>query len=250
MPVLASLPCVCGEKQAIGVEMAMAKNEATARIKINRLLEDAGWRFDDDVAGPANIVLEQNVKLRMEDLDEFGIDLENAPRGFVDFLLLDENGKPLIVLEAKSERLNPLVGKEQARKYARSKNARFVILSNGNSHHLWDLERGNPSHISRFPRPEEIIDRYKFQPDADKIVNEKVGLNYIALTQKSDYEHAAGWQIETERSTFVEKHNLHFLRKYQLQAVKHIQEEIGGGGPLLAGNGNGNGKDTCSSSNN
>ena len=230
MSMLASLPCVYGEKQAIGIEMAMAKNEATARIKINRLLEDAGWRFEDDVVGPANIVLEQNVKLRMEDLEEFGVDLEKAPRGFVDFLLLDKNGKPLIVLEAKSERLNPLVGKEQARKYARSKNARFVILSNGNSHHLWDVERGNPSHISRFPRPEEITDHYRFQPDADRIVNEKVNLDYIALTQKSDYEQSAGWQIETERSTFVEKHNLHFLRSYQLQAVKRIQEEIGGGG--------------------
>ncbi len=38
----------------------------------------------------------------------------------------------------------PLVGKEQARKYARSQNCRFVILSNGNLHYFWDLDRGNP----------------------------------------------------------------------------------------------------------
>jgi type I restriction enzyme, R subunit len=29
--------------------------EATARIKINRLLEERGWRFFDDGNGPANI---------------------------------------------------------------------------------------------------------------------------------------------------------------------------------------------------
>ncbi len=33
------------------------RKEATARIKINRLLEAAGWRFFDDKSGPANIVL-------------------------------------------------------------------------------------------------------------------------------------------------------------------------------------------------
>jgi type I restriction enzyme R subunit len=71
----------------------------------------------------------------------------------VDFLLLDARGFPLIVLEAKAESKNPLVGKEQARKYARSQNCRFVILSNGNLHYFWDLERGNPYVITSFPTP-------------------------------------------------------------------------------------------------
>lgn len=34
----------------------MSANEAQARIKINRLLENSGWRFFDDAAGKANIV--------------------------------------------------------------------------------------------------------------------------------------------------------------------------------------------------
>ena len=34
-------------------------NEAQARIKINRLLEEAGWRFEDSKAGKANINLRQ-----------------------------------------------------------------------------------------------------------------------------------------------------------------------------------------------
>jgi len=33
------------------------KKEASARIKINRLLEEAGWRFEDNKFGPANIQL-------------------------------------------------------------------------------------------------------------------------------------------------------------------------------------------------
>ena len=38
--------------------MANSK-EAKARIKINKLLEEAGWRFFDDENGPANILLEK-----------------------------------------------------------------------------------------------------------------------------------------------------------------------------------------------
>ena len=34
----------------------MAAKEALARIKINKLLEEAGWRFFDDGNGPANVV--------------------------------------------------------------------------------------------------------------------------------------------------------------------------------------------------
>ena len=38
-------------------------NEATARIKINRLLEAAGWRFFADADQPANIQLEPSVTI-------------------------------------------------------------------------------------------------------------------------------------------------------------------------------------------
>ncbi len=94
--------------------------EAAARIKINRLLESAGWRFFADAKGPANIQLEPSVIVKTQDLDALGENFEKAGKGFIDFLLLNEKGFPIIVLEAKAEDKNPLVGKEQARKYAKS----------------------------------------------------------------------------------------------------------------------------------
>ena len=93
----------------------MPANEATARLKINRLLHEAGWRFFDDESGPANIVLEPNTKITEREIDALGNDFETTKSGFIDFLLLDRNGRPLIVLEAKSEGKNPLAAKEQAR---------------------------------------------------------------------------------------------------------------------------------------
>lgn len=130
--------------------MANAK-EAQARIKINKLLESAGWRFFDEAKGKANVALEPNVKLSQAQINDLGENFESTKNGFVDFLLLDEKSFPLVVLEAKSEDKNPLVGKEQARKYAKSLDCRFVILSNGNLHYFWDLQQGNPHIITAFP---------------------------------------------------------------------------------------------------
>ena len=132
--------------------------------QINRLLEEAGWRFFDDEDGPANIVLEPNIKITEIQIDALGHDFESTKNGYIDFLLLDRDGRPLIVLEAKSEGKNPLAAKEQARRYAREQNARFVILSNGNIHYLWDLQHGHPSVITDFPSPDAIKDRHAFRP--------------------------------------------------------------------------------------
>ena len=158
-------------------------NEATSRIKINRLLEAAGWRFFDDADGPANIRLEQHVALQPADLDGLGDDFENAGNGFVDFLLLDGSGFPLIVLEAKSEDKEPLTGKEQARAYARSLNCRFVILSNGSIHWFWDLELGNPRIISQFPSPDSVVGYKQVTPNPHRLTDEQVNDDYIALTR-------------------------------------------------------------------
>src|SRR3989344_6260716 len=132
------------------------QKEAKARIKINKLLEESGWRFFDDGKDLANIQLEPNVKIAKKDIDAFGDDFESTKNGFIDFLLLDGKGFPFVILEAKKEEKNPLDGKEQARKYAHTENARFVILSNGNLHYFWDLERGDPEVITEFPTQESL----------------------------------------------------------------------------------------------
>jgi predicted Zn-dependent protease len=112
--------------------------EAAARIKVNKLLEAAGWRFSEDK--------------------------------------------------------NPLVGKEQARKYARSQNCRFVTLSNGNLHYFWDLERGNPCLITAFPTPTSVIGYQQTVPDPKRLIEEPVEADYIVLSQRPGYAAEAAWK--------------------------------------------------------
>jgi type I restriction enzyme R subunit len=200
--------------------------EAAARIKINKLLESAGWRFFADASGPANIQLEPSINLKPQDLAELGEDFEKAGKGFIDFLLLEPRGFPFIVLEAKAENKNPLVGKEQARKYARSMNCRFVILSNGNLHYFWDLERGNPYLITSFPRPESALAALKIVPDRARLIAERVAEDYVVLTQRPTYAAEAGWINEIERATYIRANKLRFLRPYQLRALHALIQAI------------------------
>lgn len=207
----------------------MGQKEAKARIKINKLLEESGWRFFDADEGPANIQLELHTKITQKEFDAFGEDFETTKKGYVDFLLLDERGFPLIVLEAKKEELNPLVGKEQARKYAKSVNCRFVILSNGNLHYFWDLERGNPYVLTQFPQPWSVRGYQTTRPNPKRLVEESISDDFIALTQYPNYREEAAWKNERERPDFIEKNSLRFLRKYQIRAIEALQKSVADG---------------------
>ena len=201
-------------------------NEATARIKINRLLERAGWRFFPEGDQPANIRLEPSVEIKQTDLDALGEDFEKTSEGFIDYLLLDSQGFPLLVLEAKSEDKQPLAGKEQARRYARSLDCRFVILSNGNLHYFWDLERGNPHVIIGFPDPDSVGQYKQFTTTPERLTDEQVEADYIALTQRPAYASQAAWINEAERPDFIRANSLRFLRHYQLRAVHALQRSV------------------------
>ena len=164
----------------------MKNKEAQARIKIDKLLEEAGWRLLDTNKGQANVQVEANVRM-----DALGDDFENAPnkRGIVDYLLLDDRKFPIAVLEAKREGINPLGAKEQARNYAKQENCRFVILSNGIAHYFWDINNDDPQVITQFPTQKSLIERKNYEPNAQKLTSEKVDTHYLESTkQLRDYQ--------------------------------------------------------------
>lgn len=203
--------------------------EAKARIKINNLLEKAGWRFFDNSIGKANVILENHIKISQVNLDGLGDNFENTKNGFIDYLLLDDKGFPFIVLEAKKEDIHPLAAKEQARQYALSQNCRFIILSNGNQHYLWDLQIGNPNIITTFPTPETVIGYSSFKPNKETLINETVKEDYVAITQKPDYYLDPRWLDEAQRKDYLEDNKIRLLRKYQVRAIERIQEDIKSG---------------------
>lgn len=198
--------------------------EAKARIKINKLLEEAGWNLLDNDKHKANVVLEGKTKLGASIIEDSGVNYEKAKNGFMDFLMLDQDGRPLVVLEAKREDIDPLSSKEQARNYARNVGARFIILSNGNIHYFWDTKHGNPDIISRFPTQASITQYEKYMPNPIELAETYVDENYVIETQMPGFDKDPSFLNETSHFDYLKNNNLKQLRPYQLQAIKTLQE--------------------------
>lgn len=203
--------------------------EALARININKLLEDAGWRFFPNEDGIANIQLEPNVKITQQDLE--GAELKKKKNGFIDYLLLDEHGMPLVVVEAKKESIHPLEAKEQARKYANSLRCKYVILTNGEIHYFWNLEKGNPELITTFPTYESLRDSKALNSNITPLTEMKIDKYFVALSQEPSLETSSAWKSNDENiiTKYCFDNNLRVLRHYQLNAIKSVQTAINDG---------------------
>jgi type I restriction enzyme R subunit len=117
-------------------------SEAFSRVLIDQALKDSGW----------NVVDSHQVRLEM-----------HGPGGRVDYVLLGRHGRALCILEAKREDHDPYDAKEQARSYAESLSAPFVLLSNGSEHWFWNYARGpegtpqrDAYRIERLPSAEDL----------------------------------------------------------------------------------------------
>ena len=106
---------------------------------------------------------------------------------------------------------------------------RYIILSNGKEHYFWDREKGNPIPIRIFPNQESFLERKRYKPNPDTLINEFVDNDYVALTQKPDYVTDPRWLNESQRKDFLKENGLMILRDYQLNAVKSIQKAMSEG---------------------
>lgn len=109
--------------------------EADARILIDNLLRDAGW----DIANKAQVSTE-----------------EPSADGRADYLLRNSRSQPLAVIEAKRFSVDPYSAKEQAKTYAKSLAAPFIILSNGKEHYFWDYTDGDARPILGLPAQNDL----------------------------------------------------------------------------------------------
>ncbi len=187
------------------------QNEQAARMRIDRKLLDSHWilpGYEDK--GKVNI-------------DPEFPDNRGKPS---DYMLFDNDGFPLCLIEAKSlKNGDPLFAKKQAKEYAESLKVRFIILSNGLQHYFWDRASGNPQLINEFPSQKQLeLRKEKFEPAIDG--DEEISNNYIGLTQNPNFEEDPDFKDVKKRQDYLIKNKIKILRDYQLKAVHSIKHAI------------------------
>jgi len=112
---------------------------------IDLLLKEAGWPLDQArdrefaIAGMPN----------------------PQEKGFVDYVLWADDGKPLGLVEAKRTRRDPRVGQQQAKLYADCLERQFgrrpvIFYSNGYEHWIWDDTNYPPRRVQGFYKKAEL----------------------------------------------------------------------------------------------
>jgi type I restriction enzyme R subunit len=157
--VLARHAALNAELQKLQEEVASAKkansavpdthdySEAeTRKAYIDLLLREAGWQlnptknFEVEVAGMPNA----------------------EAKGFVDYVLWGEDGKPLMLVEAKRTTKSPMAGQQQAKLYADCLEKQYgqrpvICYSNGYEHWMWDDLNHPPRAVQGFYKKDELM---------------------------------------------------------------------------------------------
>jgi len=69
-------------------------------------------------------------------------------RGRADYVLYDQRGRPLAVIEAKKNAINPYIAKQQALPYAKALGAPFIFLTNGELTYFWDYQNDDARQVT------------------------------------------------------------------------------------------------------
>jgi type I restriction enzyme R subunit len=77
-------------------------------------------------------------------------DGDAVPTGRADYVLSDQRGRPLAIIEAKRQAINPYVAKHQALPYAKRIGAPFIFLTNGELIYFWDYQNDDARVVNSF----------------------------------------------------------------------------------------------------
>ena len=172
---------------------ALQFDEATTRVRlIDSMLASAGWNV-----GPGN-----------ESTDEVGkeVPVEHQPthsgKGYADYVLWDDGGEPLGVIEAKKTSVDAQLGQKQAQLYADGleKTCGFrpvIFYTNGFDIWMWDDAQGYP--------PRKLYGFYS-----------KDSLQYLAKFQRRERKPLDSLEI---KDLIIDRH-------YQLDAITRIAERF------------------------
>lgn len=127
-------------------------SEADARIVIDDLLRRAGW----DPANKADVLTEFSIadsgvaEAQASYGETVTQDVSSPIRRRADYILLDQQGRALAVVEAKKKAIEPYTAKTQTLPYAQAIGAPFIFLTNGETTYFWDYAREDARIVSSF----------------------------------------------------------------------------------------------------
>ena len=183
--------------------------EADARIMIDDLLRRAGW----DPSDKSQILTEVSIRdiswMVAEKTTSYGVSSDEPKKnekhntsGRADYVLLDQRGRPVAVVEAKRSAIEPYTAKQQALPYAKKIGAPFIFLTNGELIYFWDY--GNDD--------ARIVNAFFSRRDLERIIEMRATRKPMATIEIPEY--------------YIRQGETRQVRPYQREAMKALDHAI------------------------
>ena len=183
--------------------------EADARIVIDDLLRQAGW----DPADKSQVLTERSVQSSSlfvaEPLAVYGkeavqqtADRDEISTGRADYVLMDRRGRPLAIIEAKRNAIQPYTAKQQALPYAKTIDAPFIFLTNGEIIYFWDYQNDDA----------RIVNSFYSRRDLERLVEMRATRKALATIEIPEY--------------YIRQGETRQVRPYQREAMKALDHAV------------------------
>ncbi len=185
--------------------MNAQNKETDARILIDDQLRAAGWNPADKsqvltevkVAG-GHFVAEPGAQPTVFSTS----DGDAIPTGRADYVLLDQRGRPLAIIEAKKQAIQPYTAKQQALPYAKQIGAPFIFLTNGELIYFWDYQNDDA----------RIVNSFFSRRDLERLVHMRAERKPLATVPIPD--------------TYLRQGETRSLRPYQKEAMQALDRTV------------------------
>lgn len=179
------------DKQALDAELVRLRAEVAAAKQANAATPDTHNYSEAETRDYFIDLLLKEAGWPLDQTRDREFPVEGMPnaegKGFVDYVLWGDDGKPLALIEAKRTKRDPRVGQRQAELYANCLEKQFgqrplIFYSNGYEHWLWDDTQYPPRTVQGFYKKTElellIQRRTTRRPLAPAKINESIVERY------------------------------------------------------------------------
>jgi len=118
-------------------------------------------------------------------------------RGRADYVLYDQRGRPLAVIEAKRNAINPYVAKRQALPYAKALGAPFIFLTNGEVTYFWDYQNDDARAIADFFSRRDLERMVEMRTSRSTLATIEIPEHYV---REGETRTVRSYQIEAMRA--------------------------------------------------
>ena len=154
---------------------------ATVRSGCSRSHPDPAYEdlvFDPGAEGDLRVVGEFVCVLEATEDGE-------SSTGRADYVLYDQRSRPLAVIEAKRNAINPYVAKQQALPYAQALGAPFIFLTNGELTYFWDYRNDDARPIAGFFSQRDLERMVETRETRRPLATVEIPEHYIARGRRA-----------------------------------------------------------------